>query len=94
VFSKNLIRFNCSLDIFSALGSFFHIRSGGSLLSSAIALTTHALVFEELVGLNVLRDLEILMGNCGLVFTEVLLCLHLLFTNTDLLNRRPESDEF
>jgi len=93
-FRKNLIRFNCSSDIFSALGSFFHIRSGGFLPSSVIALTTHALAFEDLVALDVPCDLGIITGNCGLVFTAALLCLHLLFTNIDPLNRRPESGEF
>jgi hypothetical protein len=78
-FRKNLIRFNCPSDIFSALGSRFHIRFGGFLASSVIALTTHALAFEELAGLTLLRDLEII-GNRFLFFTEVLLCLHLLFT--------------
>jgi hypothetical protein len=93
-FRKNQIRFNCSSDIVSALGSSFHIWSGGFLLSSPIALITHALTFEEFFGLKCLRDLEILNGNCGLVFTEVFLCLHLLFTDSRQINRRPESREF
>jgi len=67
---------------------------GGFLPSSVIALTTHALAFEDLVALDVPCDLGIITGNCGLVFTAALLCLHLLFTNIDPLNRRPESGEF
>jgi hypothetical protein len=49
--------------------------SGGLLLSSAIALTTQVLTFEIFFELKVLPDLEILNGNCGFGFTEVLLCV-------------------
>jgi hypothetical protein len=81
-------------DIVSALGSFSHIWSGDFLLSSAIALMTQALACEEFFELKCLRDLKILIGNSGLNFTEVLLCLHLLFTNMIQLNRGPVSHEF
>jgi hypothetical protein len=64
------------------------------LLSSAIALTTQVLTFEEFFGLNVLRDLKILNGRQDLFFTEVLPCLHLLFTDSRQINLRPESREF